>query len=122
MAQREQELVVSSGAGGLGAAVATETGASLGELEEIRARGYWELVWRRFRRDKVAIASGFMIILLILIAFVGAPIAKHYVGHGPNDIFSFPPVVNYKTDRLGRISGSLLPANPGHNMRSGRVV
>src|SRR5712692_3242153 len=111
MAKREPELV--SSAAGLGAVVATETGGELGELEEIRARGYWELVWRRFRRDKVAIASGFMIILLIAIAFGGAPIAKHYVGHGPTDIFSFPPVVSYKTDRLGRISGSLLPANPG---------
>jgi peptide/nickel transport system permease protein len=72
---------------GLGAAVASESGAELGELEEVRARGYWELVWRRFRRDKVAIGSGIFIILLILVAFVGAPIVQSMVGHGPNDIF-----------------------------------
>ena len=59
----------------------------LGELEAVRARGYWEHVWRRFRRDKVAIASGIFIILLVLVAFVGAPIAQHFIGHGPNDIF-----------------------------------
>jgi ABC-type dipeptide/oligopeptide/nickel transport system permease subunit len=68
--------------------VATETGGELGEVEDVRARGYWELVWRRFRRDKVAIASGFFIILLILTAFVGAPLARSYSGHGPNDIFT----------------------------------
>ena len=34
-----------------------------------------------------------MIIILILIAFVGAPIAKHFVGHGPNDIFASSPEV-----------------------------
>lgn len=105
MSQREQEVVVSSGApGGLMVDVATETGGALGEGEEIRARGYWELVLRRFRRDKVAIASGIFIILLIAIAFAGAPIAQHYIGHGPSDLFSEPPAV---------AANSLLPANPG---------
>lgn len=88
MSSREKPSDVLGSQAGLGAAVATETGGELGELEEVRARGYWELVWRRFRRDKVAIASGFFIILMILIAFVGAPLAKSYSGHGPNDIFT----------------------------------
>src|ERR671930_1007618 len=102
MAQREQDLVVSSGAG-LGAAVANESGGELGELEAVRARGYWELVWIRFKRDKVAIASFVFIVLLIAIAFGGAPLAKHYVGHGPNDIFTGTAAVQPL---------SLLPANP----------
>jgi peptide/nickel transport system permease protein len=102
MAQREQEVVVPSGGAGLGAAVATETG-DFGGGEEIRARGYWELVWRRFKRDKVAIGSGVFIIFLIFVAFAGAPIAKHYVGHGPDDIFTGTAAVD---------SVSLLPANP----------
>jgi peptide/nickel transport system permease protein len=100
MAQQEKELVV-SGAAGLGAAVASESGAELGAIE-IKARGYWELVWLRFRRDKVAIASGIFIILLILVAFVGAPIAKHFIGHGPDDIFTGTPAV----------TPGLLPAGP----------
>ena len=41
----------------------------------------------------MAIASGIIIVILILIAFVGAPIAKHFVGHGPNDIFASSPEV-----------------------------
>src|SRR6266540_1521494 len=101
MAPQEKEVVV-SGAAGLGAAVATETGGELGEVEAIRARGYWELVWIRFRRDRVAIASGIFIILLVLAAFVGAPIAKHFLGHGPNDIF-----VGSKA-----VSSGLIPSGP----------
>jgi peptide/nickel transport system permease protein len=81
---QEKEVVV-SGAAGLGAAVAAE-GVDLGVLD-VRARGYWELVWLRFKRDRVAVASGIFIVLLILVAFVGAPIAKRALGHGPNDIF-----------------------------------
>ena len=57
----EAKEVVVSGAAGLGAAVASEAGtadAQLVGVESIRARGYWELVWIRFKRDKVAIASG----------------------------------------------------------------
>jgi peptide/nickel transport system permease protein len=103
MPQREKEIVV-SGAAGLGAAVAAEAGTELGELEAIRARGYWELVFLRFRRDRVAIASGVFIILLILICFAGAPIAAHYIGHGPDDIFTGTAAVT---------NPGLLPANPG---------
>ena len=116
MAQGDKDQVVVSGAAGLGAAVATEHGGELGELEAVQARGYWELVWRRFRRDKVAIAAGISIIVLILIAFVGAPIAQHYVGHGPNDIFaSSPEVVEIP---------SLLPAGIWthfHNPKTGKT-
>ena len=102
MAQQEDKVIVPAGGAGLGAAVAVESGTGLGEAEEIRARGYWELVWRRFRRDKVAIASGVFIILLLFVAFGGAPIARHIVGHGPNDLFLGPPAVT--------LAG--LPANP----------
>jgi peptide/nickel transport system permease protein len=116
MSQSDREQVVVSGAAGLGAAVATETGGELGELEDVRARGYWELVWRRFRRDKVAIVAGISIIVLILVAFIGAPIAQHYVGHGPNDIFaSSPEVVEIP---------SLLPADIWthfHNPKTGKT-
>jgi peptide/nickel transport system permease protein len=78
--------LLSSGAG-LGAAIATETGGELGEVMEIRARGYWEQVWRRFKRDKAAIVGGVTVLLILLTAFVGEPIAEHLLGHGPNDIF-----------------------------------
>ena len=81
--QKERELVGSQA--GLASAVAVETHGELGETEEVRARGYWEQVWRRFRGDKVAIASGIFIIFLVLVAIAGGPIAAHFLGHGVND-------------------------------------
>ena len=56
----------------------------------VRARGYWEQVWRRFRRDKLAIAGGCFVVLLFLAAFVGAPLAAHLLGHGPNVPYQYP--------------------------------
>jgi peptide/nickel transport system permease protein len=56
------------------------------EAEKIKARGYWEQVWRRFKQDRVALASGIFVILLVLTAFIGAPVAAHLLGHGPNDL------------------------------------
>lgn len=58
------------------------------ELEEIKARGYWEQVWLRFKRDRVAIAGGIFILFLAIVAFAGAPVAARVLGHGPNDQFS----------------------------------
>jgi len=82
----ERDLVSSQA--GLAAAITVESGPGLGEgTEPVRARSYWEQVWIRFRRDKVAMASGFFIIFLVLVAAVGGPIAAHFLGHGPNDIF-----------------------------------
>ena len=82
--QKDRDLVGSQA--GLASAVAIESHGELGEVEEIRARGYWEQVWRRFRRDKVAIISGGFIIFLVFVAIAGGPIAAHFLGHGPNDL------------------------------------
>ena len=82
--QKERELVGSQA--GLASAIAVESHGELGEIEAVRARGYWEQVWRRFRRDKVAIISGGFIIFLVFVATAGGPIAAHFLGHGPNDL------------------------------------
>ena len=72
---------------GLAAVTSAETHGELGQGEvEVRAKGYWEQVWIRLRRDKVAIASGIFIILLIAVAVVGGPIAEHYLGHSATAI------------------------------------
>src|SRR3954463_10754383 len=73
---------------GLPAGIAAPVpGVAEGEAAaDVRARGYWEQVWRRFRHDRVAVGSGIAIILLVLAAFIGAPIAESLLGHGPNDL------------------------------------
>jgi peptide/nickel transport system permease protein len=87
MPERESQELVSAQAG-LAAAVAVESGPDLGEgLEPVRARGYWEQVWIRFSRDRVAVASGIFVIFLCLVAIIGGPIVATILGHGPNDIF-----------------------------------
>ena len=83
----EHPELVSSGAG-LASAVAVESHGELGVGAPIRARGYWENVWLRFRRDKFAIAGGVWIVLIVIAGFIGAPIAAHFLGHGPNDLFA----------------------------------
>jgi peptide/nickel transport system permease protein len=68
------------------AAIAVD--APVADVSKVKARGYWELVWIRFRRDKLALSSVGFILLLLFMAFVGGPIFKHILGHGPNDIFA----------------------------------
>jgi ABC-type dipeptide/oligopeptide/nickel transport system permease subunit len=75
--QRSTPLVPGAAASG-GAAEFAEGG--------VVARGYWEQAWRRFKRDRLAIVSGVFIIFLTLAAFLGAPLAQNWLGHGPNDL------------------------------------
>jgi peptide/nickel transport system permease protein len=58
-----------------------------GEGAAIRARGYWEGVWLRLRKDKIALAGAGFIVFLFFVAFAGAPLAAHLLGHGPNEPF-----------------------------------
>jgi ABC-type dipeptide/oligopeptide/nickel transport system permease subunit len=99
MSPPEKQLV--SAQAGLAAAVAVESGPELGEgLQPVRARSYWEQVWIRFRRDRIALASGVFIIFLVLVAIIGGPIAAHFLRHGPNDLF------------FGGVNEDLLPVGP----------
>jgi peptide/nickel transport system permease protein len=68
----------------------------------VRARGYWESVWLRLKRDKLAIAGGVFIVLLFVVAFVGAPVASKLLGHGPNEPFLVS----------GGLDADQLPAGP----------
>ncbi len=51
----------------------------------IEGRSLGQIAWRRLRRDKVAIAGGITILVLILIALF-APLIVTWLGHPPNDI------------------------------------
>jgi peptide/nickel transport system permease protein len=50
----------------------------------IEGRSPWQLAWARLRRDRVAIGSAVVIVLIVLVAIL-APLIAHLVGHGPND-------------------------------------
>ena len=87
MATTERPELVSSGAG-LASSVAAESHGEIGAGTQVRARGYWEGVFLRFRRDKFAIAGGLFIVFVVFAGFIGAPIAAHFLGHGPDDQFA----------------------------------
>lgn len=70
-----------------------------------RSPGYWATVWRRFRRDPVAVGAGIVILLLILMAILAPYIAPHDPYRGmalrrlrPPGTEGFP----LGTDELGR--------------------
>lgn len=53
------------------------------------------LFWERFRQDKAALGGAVVIVLLVLVAIIGGPIASAVTGHGANEI------VNGSQDQYG---------------------
>ena len=64
------------------------------------ARGQWALAWRRLKRDRVALACGVFLVVLVFAVGPGAPLYERIVGHGPNDLFPYA------------VSTQLRPAGP----------
>ena len=58
---------------------------SEGETGAIAARSPFELFWRRLKRDKVALAAGVFIVLLVFAAVFAPLIVKLVGATGPND-------------------------------------
>ena len=110
LATRQQPREVLGAQAGLAGTVATESGPDLGgeQAQAVQARGYWEQVWRRFRRDKVAVGGGIFIIFMFLVAFAGAPIAQRILGHGPNVVFTSQA-----------LTSESLPVGPWTHIKSG---
>src|ERR671932_681568 len=57
------------------------------DLRPPPAHGSWVLVWGRLKRDRTALGSAVALLLVLLVCFAGEPVAEHFLGHGPNDIF-----------------------------------
>ncbi len=71
------------------ARIAVAVEADVESLPRITPPGQWTLFWRRFRRDKFAVGSGILLLVLILLCFAGEPLFARMLGHGPNDQFPF---------------------------------
>lgn len=69
---------------------------------EIKARGYWEGIWLRLKKDKLALTGAAFIVFLFFVAFAGAPLAAHLIGHGPDEPFF----------SSGGVDANLFPAPP----------
>jgi peptide/nickel transport system permease protein len=94
-------------AGTLGVAGAADAGA-------VKARGYWEGILVRFRRDKLAVISLGFVVFLFLAAFVGGPVAAHFLGHGPDTFFltGVDPVTQIPVPPWSHVSLADYPAEP----------
>ena len=55
--------------------------------KQVVGRSPSQLFWRRFRRDKFAVAGVVFIVFMILLATIGAPILSGIVGHDQNEVF-----------------------------------
>jgi len=63
---------------------AEETGPAAPERKAIEGRSPWLLGWQRLRRDRVAMISLVVVVLIILMA-IFAPLATWLTGHPPNE-------------------------------------
>jgi ABC-type dipeptide/oligopeptide/nickel transport system permease subunit len=54
--------------------------------KQVVGRSPGQLFWRRFRRDKFAIAGIVFIVIMLFLAVAGGPLAAGITGHGPNFI------------------------------------
>lgn len=49
----------------------------------------WRIAWKRFKRDRIAMASGIFLIVLLIAVFPGAKLASMALGHGPDDLYPY---------------------------------
>lgn len=63
---------------------APDPGAPPEEGARIEGRSLGQIAWRRLRRDRVAMAGGIVVIILIVLSLV-APLVVSWLGHPPNE-------------------------------------
>jgi peptide/nickel transport system permease protein len=69
------------------ARIAIAVEADVESLPRLTPPGQWTLFWRRFKRDKFALGSLIVFLLVLLLCFVAYPILVHVLGHNANDQF-----------------------------------
>jgi peptide/nickel transport system permease protein len=87
----------------------------------IQGRSPWSIAWRRLKRDKLALAGGIVVILLILLAIFARPI-EHALGLDPNETHNgvnslIDPSTQMPIGKLGGISADhWLGVEPGEGL------
>ena len=77
------------------------------EAHEIQGRSTWQLAWARLKRDRAAIISAAIIVLIVVVA-IFAPLVASITGHGVNQQF-----------RTTGLDSFGLPVGPGHTFLLG---
>jgi peptide/nickel transport system permease protein len=81
------------------------------ELAEIKGKTPRRLFWERFRQDKAAIAGLVVVLLLLLVAIFGGPLAAKVTGHGQNDTYQAQMTDDFGVPKSPR-SGFIFGADP----------
>lgn len=61
------------------------------ELAQPTARGFWADAWRRLRRNRAAMVSATLIVLISLLAFIGPVLSPHPFDAIDWDHMAVPP-------------------------------
>ena len=54
---------------------------------QVIGRTPWQIFWRRFRRDRVALVAAGFLVFLVAVAILAPVIADKVVHHGPNELY-----------------------------------
>ncbi|MGW2723329.1 ABC transporter permease [Streptomyces sp. NPDC001492] len=76
---------------------------------KIEGRSLKQIAWRRLKQDKLALAGGVTVLLLVLVA-VFAPLIVSLLGHPPNEFHQdkLDPLTNLPQGAWGGVSGDFL--------------
>jgi len=77
--------------------------------KHIEGRSLGQIAWSRLKRDKVALTGGFIIIFLVLVAFL-APFIANWLGHPPDEFHQelIDPDLQVPTAPFGGVSRDFL--------------
>jgi ABC-type dipeptide/oligopeptide/nickel transport systems, permease components len=77
--------------------------------KKIEGRSPGRIAWERLKHDKVALAGGVTVLLLILVA-IFAPLITHYLGHPPDEFHQdmIDPDLGVPKGAFGGVSGDFL--------------
>lgn len=75
----------------------------------IEGRSPWKIAWSRLKRDKVALAGGVIVLLLILVA-IFAPLIVTAFGHPPEELHEdlLDPLLGLPAGDMGGMNGGFL--------------
>jgi peptide/nickel transport system permease protein len=87
----------------------TQTLAPVAGPGAVAGRSPWQIAWTRLKRDKVALAGGVVVLLLVLVALC-APLIVRLLGHPPLEFHyeKVDPDLQVPTGRFGGMDGEFL--------------
>jgi peptide/nickel transport system permease protein len=84
-----------------------------GQVTGARPAGLMRTALRRLRRDPISVLAFSLLVLLVLAALIGAPLAAHLTGHPPNQ--QFPNALSTDGQPIGFMQRTYFPGTARHD-------